>query len=80
MLVAFALIGGTPASSNAGKVMNDPPPAIELSIPPTKPAIKSSGYSSSKIDSVFLFDSFMLVASLTIKQQLYRISQIYEQQ
>src|SRR6266566_6792638 len=34
VLVAFALIGGTPVKIRAGKVINVPPPATELSIPP----------------------------------------------
>jgi hypothetical protein len=38
VLVALALIGGTPTKSSAGKVMKLPPPAIEFNTPPKKPA------------------------------------------
>ena len=34
VLVAFAEIGGTPSQTIAGKVINVPPPAIELTAPP----------------------------------------------
>jgi hypothetical protein len=35
VLVAFAETGGTPNASSAGNVSNVPPPAIELTAPPS---------------------------------------------
>jgi hypothetical protein len=46
----LALIGGTPKKSSAGKVMKLPPPAIELRMPPKKPAVKSD----SNLKSIFI--------------------------
>lgn len=45
MLVALALMAGTPTNSSAGKVIKLPPPAIELITPPKKPAVKSNSNS-----------------------------------
>ena len=45
-MVALALIGGTPKSSSAGKVIKVPPPAIELSTPPKNPATKRNSNST----------------------------------
>ena len=39
VLVALAWMEGSPAHSNAGKVMSEPPPAMEFMIPPTVPAV-----------------------------------------
>jgi hypothetical protein len=41
LLVAFAGIAGTPASSNAGNVKKLPPPATLLIAPPAKAAANS---------------------------------------
>jgi hypothetical protein len=49
VFVALALIGGTPKKRSAGKVMKLPPPAIELRMPPKKPAVKSD----SNLNSIF---------------------------
>src|SRR5215469_3283299 len=38
VLVALAGMGGTPVHNSAGKAMKPPPPATELSAPPTPPA------------------------------------------
>src|SRR5437588_10996069 len=40
VLVALAWMGGTPVNMSAGRVMNVPPPATELSMPPSTAAIK----------------------------------------
>jgi hypothetical protein len=34
------MIGGTPTNNRAGNIINVPPPAIELSVPPKNPARK----------------------------------------
>ena len=39
VLVAFAGIGGIPVSSNAGKAMKLPPPAMAFSAPPKMEAV-----------------------------------------
>src|SRR5688572_9118222 len=44
VLVAFAEIGGTPSHTMAGNVMSVPPPAIELTAPPTSAARNTSKY------------------------------------
>jgi hypothetical protein len=49
--VAFAIIGGSPTRTRAGKVINVPPPAIELRMPPKNPAKKRKG--NSKYISLF---------------------------
>lgn len=36
--VTLATIGPRPTKSSAGKEISDPPPAIELTVPATKPA------------------------------------------
>ena len=40
VLVAFATSGGTPSQTIAGNVSSVPPPAIELTAPPTAAARK----------------------------------------
>ena len=40
VLVAFALIGGMPLKSSAGKEIKLPPPATELIVPATMAAMK----------------------------------------
>jgi hypothetical protein len=40
VLLAFALIGGTPVNISEGSVIKLPPPATELSVPPSIAAIK----------------------------------------
>ncbi|EQL89099.1 hypothetical protein D052_3136 [Vibrio parahaemolyticus 10290] len=47
MLVALAMMGGTPTAIRAGKVIKLPPPAIEFMIPPTTPAANNRANSSS---------------------------------
>src|SRR5262249_61190838 len=43
VFVALAGIGGTPVNNNAGNAMKLPPPATELSAPPSNPATKRKG-------------------------------------
>jgi len=47
--VAFAISGGTPTKTRAGKVTKLPPPAIEFKTPPMSPAIKRKITSINKI-------------------------------
>jgi hypothetical protein len=42
LLVTFAVSGGCPSATRAGKVTNEPPPAAALIAPATKPATVSN--------------------------------------